>query len=69
MYLVSDRQQSVKIGSSSYSFAEGEAIHTENSHKYGVEQFQAMASAVGFEPVKVWIDEENLFSVHFLRVI
>jgi dimethylhistidine N-methyltransferase len=69
MYLVSDRQQSVKIGSSSYSFADGETIHTEYSHKYDVEQFQAMASAAGFSPMMVWIDEENLFSVHFLRVI
>lgn len=69
MFLVSDRQQSVTIGESSYSFADGEAIHTENSHKYGVEQFQALARSAGFESKKVWVDEKNLFSVHFLRVI
>ncbi len=68
MYLVSDRQQSVTIGTSTYSFADGEAIHTENSHKYGVEQFQTLAQSAGFEPIRVWVDEENLFSVHFLRV-
>lgn len=68
MYLISDRRQSVRFGVSSFSFAEGEAIHTENSHKYGVEQFQTMARSAGFEPVKVWVDERNLFSVHFLRV-
>lgn len=69
MYLISDREQSVTIGDSSYSFADGEAIHTENSHKYSVEQFQAIAQSAGFEPVTVWIDDEKLFSVHYLRVI
>ncbi len=68
MYLVSDRQQSVVIGGSSYSFADGEAIHTEKSHKYGVEQLQSIARSAGFEPIKVWVDEKCLFSVHFLRV-
>lgn len=69
MYLVSDRPQSVKIGDLSFSFAAGEAIHTENSHKYGVEEFQALARSAGFQPVKVWVDRNELFSVHFLRVI
>ena len=68
MYLVSDRQQSVAIGESTYSFSDGEVIHTENSHKYGVEQFRSIAQSAGFEPIKVWVDEKNLFSVHFLRV-
>ncbi|MDC0032950.1 L-histidine N(alpha)-methyltransferase [Alphaproteobacteria bacterium] len=69
MYLISDRQQSVIIGTETFSFADGDTIHTENSHKYGVEQFQSMAQSAGFEPVKVWIDEQNLFSIHFLRMI
>jgi dimethylhistidine N-methyltransferase len=69
MYLVSDREQSVAIGGSTFYFSAGEAIHTENSHKYGIEQFQSIAQSAGFEPVKVWVDGENLFSVHFLRVI
>ena len=69
MYLVSEREQSVTIGDDTYVFAKGEAIHTENSHKYGVEQFQTLAQSAGFEPVHVWKDEKNLFSVHFMRVV
>lgn len=68
MFLISDRQQTVTIGESAFSFAEGEAIHTENSHKYGVEEFQDIAVSAGFDPVTVWIDDKRLFSVHFLRV-
>jgi len=68
MYLFSDQRQSVTIGNSSYYISDGEPIHTENSHKYEVEQFQALAQLAGFEPIKAWVDEKNLFSVHFLRV-
>ena len=68
MYIVSDKEQSVQIGTDSYQFADGEAIHTEHSHKYDVEEFQALAQSAGFEPIKVWTDENRLFSVHFLRV-
>ena len=67
MYLVSDREQTVTVGDATFFFDAGEVIHTENSHKYGVEQFQELAQSVGFEPVKVWVDEDDLFSVHFLR--
>jgi len=45
----------------------GERIHTENSHKYTVEEFQALAGSVGWEPIKTWTDASRLFSLHFLR--
>jgi len=67
MFLMSDEQQSVKIGDSAYTFQDGEAIHTENSHKYDIRQFQDLAREAGFDPVKVWTDKNDLFSVHYLR--
>ena len=48
-------------------FAEGERIHTENSHKYSVTEFQSLAAAAGWRPVKAWTDADRLFSLHLLR--
>jgi len=67
MYLVSMREQTVHIAGRPFGFAAGEAIHTENSHKYGIERFHALARAAGYIPVEAWTDEHQLFSVHLLR--
>ncbi len=52
-----------------FAFAEGERIHTENSHKYTVAEFQALARASGWTPVKAWTDARQLFSLHLLRQV
>jgi len=52
----------------SFRFAKGERIHTENSHKYSVEEFQALASAAGWTPAHAWTDADRLFSLHLLRL-
>lgn len=49
-----------------FDFAAGETIHTENSHKYTVEEFQALARLAGWEPLQVWTGPDALFSVHYL---
>ena len=66
MHLVSNRDQTVKVRGQRYSFAKGETIHTENSHKYTIDQFQTLARNAGWEPVAVWTDANRLFSVHEL---
>jgi dimethylhistidine N-methyltransferase len=66
MHLVSRRRQTVTVLGRSFGFAEGEAIHTENSYKYTVESFRALAETAGFLPGPVWTDAERLFSVHWL---
>jgi uncharacterized SAM-dependent methyltransferase len=33
-----------------------------------VAEFQALANAAGWRPVKVWTDKDQLFSLHLLRV-
>jgi L-histidine Nalpha-methyltransferase len=68
MYLVSLAEQIVRVSGRAYSFARGERIHTENSHKYTVAEFQALARAGGWQPVKAWTDPEQLFSLHLLRI-
>ncbi|MEA3303294.1 MAG: L-histidine N(alpha)-methyltransferase [Pseudomonadota bacterium] len=67
MHIVSKVAQQVSIADCCFEFAAGETIHTENSHKYTIEDFQAMARRAGFEPVKVWTDAEKLFSLQFFK--
>jgi dimethylhistidine N-methyltransferase len=67
MYLVSLAEQIVRVAGRGFSFAKGERIHTENSHKYSVAEFQALAGASGWHPVKAWTDPDQLFSLHLLR--
>jgi len=67
MHLESQCNQTVKIGEREFSFVEGETIHTENSYKYAIGEFQTIALECGFKPNKVWTDEEEKFSVHYLE--
>jgi dimethylhistidine N-methyltransferase len=69
MHLVSARDQTVHVAGEGFAFAAGETIHTENSYKYGVEEFQALAQRAGFVPEAVWTDEHRLFAVHLLRAM
>ena len=68
IYIKSLADQRVRVLGREFRFARGERIHTENSHKYSVEGFQALASASGWTPVKAWTDSAQLFSLHLLRV-
>jgi L-histidine Nalpha-methyltransferase len=49
-----------------FRFRAGERIHTENSYKYSIDQFQRLARSAGWSPERVWMDECRLFSVHEL---
>ena len=67
MHLRSTRSQTVTIAGQRIRFQTGETIHTENSHKYAVEAFQAMARRAGWKPRTVWTGPDRLFSVHYLE--
>lgn len=67
MHLVSRTAQTVALLDREVPFADGETIHTENSHKYSVEDFQDLALEAGFVPEGAWIDEDRLFSLHWLE--
>ena len=66
MHLVAREPHAVSIGQYRFFFERGESIHTENSYKYTVEEFRALAARAGFRSVKVWTDASALFSVHGL---
>ena len=63
MHLVSLADQAVDIGDYRFSFARGESIHTENSYKYAIDQFEELAARAGFRSAKVWTDAKSLFAV------
>ncbi len=64
MHLASTRRQKVRVGGMAIEFGAGETIHTENSYKYTIESFQALAAGSGWSPLKIWTD--SLFCVHAL---
>jgi dimethylhistidine N-methyltransferase len=66
MHLISRRPQTLEIGGASIRFEAGESIHTEDSHKFTVEGFQGHARNAGWDPVRAWVDRDELFSVHYL---
>ncbi len=68
MHLVSLKQQRVTIHGREIEFCPGETIHTENSCKYGIAEFQDLGRAAGFETVECWTDERNFFSVHYFTL-
>lgn len=68
MHLVSLKDQQVVIAEQVFNFKKDQSILTEYSHKYTVEHFRSLAGAAGFNWVKTWIDDEQLFSVHYFRV-
>lgn len=67
MYLVSVGAQLVRVCGRPIAFADGEAIHTEWSYKYTIEDFRSLAAQAGFTPRAVWSDPDRLFSLHWLE--
>lgn len=66
MHLASRRQQRVRVAGRWFEFAADETIHTENSYKYSIAEFQALATRAGYQPTRVWTDPGALFSVHYM---
>jgi uncharacterized SAM-dependent methyltransferase len=69
MHLVSRRAQEIRVLGRRFQFEPGESIHTENSYKYSVAEFHALARRAGLQPRQVWLDAAHFFSVHYLNVI
>jgi dimethylhistidine N-methyltransferase len=67
MHLQSRREQTVTLCGQRFVFAEGQTLHTENSHKFTIASLRALATQAGFRPGPVWTDPQRLFSLHWLR--
>ena len=66
MHLISRKAQSVRVLGRHFSFRPGESIHTENSYKYSIERFAALAKSSGWQVRETWTDPARMFSVHAL---
>jgi dimethylhistidine N-methyltransferase len=64
MHLESTTNQVVRLNGQQIYFEKGETIHTENSHKYTIEEFIELTGAQ-FKSVKTWTDRKKYFSVHY----
>jgi dimethylhistidine N-methyltransferase len=70
MHLVSSIAQRVRIDALNLDldFAEGESIHTENSHKYDEAALRELAARSGFEVARMWTDSRTWFADLLLTV-
>jgi dimethylhistidine N-methyltransferase len=68
MHLASRKRQKVRVCGRAIEFRAGETIHTENSYKYTVESFYALARGSGWTPLAAWSDPQGYFSVQALAV-
>ena len=66
IYIRSLADQIVTVAGHRFRLAAGERIHTEDSCKYTIPEFQRLATRAGFRPMHCWTDQDGLFSVHFL---
>lgn len=69
MHLVSLARQVVTIAGDRIAFAAGESICTEYSYKYTLESFAQLAGEAGLQVEHVWIDDDRLFSVQYVRPV
>lgn len=69
MHLISTRAQQVNVAGTRIEFAEGEALHTENSYKYAPEEFDVVARRANFTVQQRWTDARDWFAVTLYRVV
>lgn len=68
MHLESLKHQIVQINKTQIEFEKGETIHTENSHKYSINEFEEIAGKK-FRRLNTWTDNRNYFSVHYFEKV
>ena len=69
MHLVSRRAQTAAVCGRTVRFRAGETIHTENSCKYTLPEFEYLAQGAGWRTVRTWTDPAALFGVLWLQAL
>ncbi len=69
MHLVSAEHQTIRLDHTEVELKPGETIHPENSYKYDLDQFKAIAAQAGWHRVAYWTDDEELFSVQYFETV
>lgn len=68
MHLLSKVDQEVRIHNTTFRFKAGETIHTENSYKYSISEFEELAARAGFNLIEWWQDSDDLFCVYYFKL-
>ena len=68
MHLVSRVNQTIRLDGTEFELAAGETIHTENSYKYDLAEFDRITFRGGFQRQAIWSDPKAYFSVLYLTV-
>jgi dimethylhistidine N-methyltransferase len=63
MHLEATRDVRFGVAGRTFSMAEGETIHTENSFKYGLRTARMLLRAGGWAPIADWTDQNGFFSL------
>ena len=69
IYLISDKEQTVHIGTREFQFRAGEEILTEYSYKHTIAGFIELARKAGFHFEQVWTDDARWFGVFYFTVL
>jgi dimethylhistidine N-methyltransferase len=67
MHIVSQADQTVRVGDTIFSFVRGETIHTESSRKYDMQDFASLAAECGWDVAHAWTNPDRQFAVFGLR--
>jgi dimethylhistidine N-methyltransferase len=67
MHLVSTQDQVLEIADHAFGMAAGETIHTENSYKFTLEGFAALADRAGWRVGAQWVSPDPTFAVLLLQ--
>jgi uncharacterized SAM-dependent methyltransferase len=51
-----------------FTFAQGEAIHTESSYKYSLDDIKKLGGSAGFRLERTWMDRQKRFSVNLFVI-
>lgn len=66
MHLRARRATEIAIDGKTFSFAEGETLHTENSHKFTREKLEGLAKETSWTIERFWTDPKEWFSACLL---
>jgi dimethylhistidine N-methyltransferase len=67
MHLVSRRDQTLAVAGHRFAMAAGETIHTENSYKFTLNDFAALARRAGWRVGASWLSPDPAFAVVLLQ--
>lgn len=65
-HLVAQRANTWHLGGRAFTFATGESVRTDTSHKYAEEAFKALAGEAGWTAEETWVDSAG-FALYLLR--